>query len=87
MFFSITDDTLAKSLANDKHSISINYNNHKADADKVVKEIKESIFYKALDEEAENDYKNLKSYNKKIEDSDIVKTHNRYNKLHLKESN
>ena len=53
----------------------------------VLKEIKESIFYKALDEEAKNDYKNLKSYNKKIEDSDIVKTHNRYNKLHLKEPN
>ena len=32
---------IAKSLANDGHSISINYNNHKADADKVVKEIKD----------------------------------------------
>jgi len=32
---------IAKSLANDGHSISINYNNHKSDADKVVKEIKD----------------------------------------------
>ena len=30
---------IAKSLANDGHSISINYNSHKEDADKVVKEI------------------------------------------------
>ena len=32
---------IAKSLANDGHSISINYNNHKEDAEKVVGEIKD----------------------------------------------
>ena len=54
--------------------------------DLVLKEIRENIFYRYLDKEGQDGYKNLKNYNKDIENTYIVKTHARYNKMHLSES-
>ena len=53
---------IAKSLANDGHSISINYNNHKEDAEKVVGEINGRLYKLAAGAEGKVDFYQKLSY-------------------------